>query len=43
MRRVSYWPVPHVILIARGVFDLYRNDELLGDKELNRFSVDPAN
>ena len=44
MVRDSWWPIPNPTLLKLVlvlVQELYRNDELLGDRELNRVSVNP--
>ena len=41
MDKDSYWPVPHIAVIMMAVYDLYRADEVLCDRELNMMSVNP--
>ena len=40
MKRNSNWPTPSVKNVAIAGLDLWRNDELMCDKEGHRFSVD---
>ena len=42
-KRDSKMPTIALICITLACHDLYRNDELLGDKELHRVSVNPTN
>ena len=39
MVKDTYWPVPHIMTIMIGVYDLYRNDEVLCDRELNMMTL----
>ena len=41
MKRDSYFPVPNSMIVCIAIFDLYRNDEILCDRELTRASVNP--
>jgi hypothetical protein len=39
---ISNKPIIHPILILASAFDLYQNDEILGDFSLEKFSVNPT-
>jgi hypothetical protein len=39
---ISYKPYFHPIIICFSIFDLYQNDEILGNLNLETFSVNPA-
>ena len=40
--RESYFPTPNPMLVAFAILDLWKNDEILGDKELRAFSSNPT-
>ena len=39
MKRDSYWPVPHPFLTKHVLLELFRNDEVLANKEMDRFTA----
>ena len=43
MRRESKFPIPSTFVVGPACYDLFRNDELLLDKECHRVSANPSN